>query len=109
MIETFLDVLNNKQILFKALLRHVDSKLFCIGTEIGCLYSYGFKKGLFSTGAMGALATAIFGHFIAVMRVLHAGVSTRIENFLLTLSTRNIKILNRPFEFPAASDRTTVR
>ena len=108
MIETFLDVLKNKQILFKALLRHVDSKLFCIGTEIGCLYSYGFKKGLFSTGA---LATAIFGHFIAVMRVLHAGVSTRIEIFLLTLSTRgrNIKILNRPFEFLAASDRTTVR
>ena len=45
MIETFLDVLINKVFLKHYLFRNVDPKLFCIGTEIGCLYSYGFKNG----------------------------------------------------------------
>ena len=48
-------------------------------------------KGLFSTGAMGALAPAILGHLL-----LSARVSTRIGKIILSLSTRNFKILNTP-------------
>ena len=48
-------------------------------------------RGIFSMDAMGALAPAIFGHLL-----LSARVSTRNGKILLSLSTRNIKILNTP-------------
>jgi hypothetical protein len=48
-------------------------------------------SGVFSTGAMGAMAPVILRK-----RLIAPAVSTRNGKILLTLGTRNIKILNTP-------------
>ena len=48
-----------------------------------------FDSGVFSTGAMGAMAPVILRK-----RLIAPAVSTRNGKILLTLGTRNIKILN---------------
>ena len=49
------------------------------------------NSGVFSTGATGAIAPVIL-----IKRLIAPAVSTRNGKILLTLSTRNIKILNTP-------------
>ena len=50
-----------------------------------------YNSGVFSTGAMGAMAPVILRK-----RLMAPAVSTRKGKILLTLGTRNIKILNTP-------------
>ena len=51
------------------------------------------SSGVFSTGAMGAMAPVILRK-----RLIAPAVSTRNGKILLTLGTRNIKILNTPMD-----------
>ena len=51
-------------------------------------------SGVFSTGAMGAMAPVILRK-----RLIAPAVSTRNGKILLTLGTRNIKILNTPLTY----------
>ena len=52
------------------------------------------SSGVFSTGAMGAMAPVILRK-----RLIAPAVSTRNGKILLTLGTRNIKILNTPLNY----------
>ena len=52
-------------------------------------YYVSYNSGVFSTGAMGAMAPVILRK-----RLIAPAVSTRNGKILLTLGTRNIKILN---------------
>ena len=67
---------------------HKTSLLSTLGQFEDVLLPY---SGVFSTGAMGAMAPVILRK-----RLIAPAVSTRTGKILLTLSTLNIKILNTP-------------
>ena len=60
-----------------------------------------WDSGVFSTGATGAMAPVILRK-----RLIAPAVSTRNGKILLTLGTRNFKILNTPLHTYACNDLT---